>query len=240
MVNSSENPFTLNSYKPLTLISHKLCPYVQRAVIALQERGLDYSRIDIDLSEKPDWFLALSPLGRVPVLVIDNTTVLFESAVIAEYINDISGAELLSRTAVEKARQRAWIEFASATLSDIAKLYSVRDEPAFKEAVNHLGDKWGRLEQNGTLSDFFNGQGFTLVDAAFAPLFRYFDLFEKITEFDFLTDFTKVAHWRKSLAKRPSVIAAVGDDYSGLLSQFLMKRPSYLGGLARQYFLETA
>ena len=67
----------------LTLISHKLCPYVQRAVIALEELGIEYKRIDIDLANLPDWFKRLSPLGKVPLLLIDDETVLFESAVIA-------------------------------------------------------------------------------------------------------------------------------------------------------------
>ena len=52
----------------LKLISHKLCPYVQRAVIALSEKGVAFERIDIDLANKPDWFLAISPLGKTPVL----------------------------------------------------------------------------------------------------------------------------------------------------------------------------
>src|SRR5918992_3647184 len=75
----------------LTLISHKLCPYVQRAVIALNEKGVPFERIDIDLANKPDWFLKLSPLGKVPVLVVEQDgreQVLFESAVIAEYLDE--------------------------------------------------------------------------------------------------------------------------------------------------------
>ena len=38
---------------PLTLISHKLCPYVQRAVIVLEELNIDYQRVDIDLDSPP-------------------------------------------------------------------------------------------------------------------------------------------------------------------------------------------
>src|SRR3982751_20174 len=75
----------------LTLISHTLCPYVQRAVIALTEKGIPFERIDIDLANKPDWFLKISPLGKVPVLIVrttDGEAVLFESNVICEYIED--------------------------------------------------------------------------------------------------------------------------------------------------------
>src|SRR5262249_292305 len=46
----------------LTLISHDLCPYVQRAAIALAEKGVGFRRVDIDLSNKPEWFRAISPL----------------------------------------------------------------------------------------------------------------------------------------------------------------------------------
>ena len=100
---------------PLTLISHKLCPYVQRAVIALEELNIDYQRVDIDLDSPPDWFLKLSPLGKVPLLMVDNETLLFESAVIAEYVNERGAGGLLASDALPRARQRAWIEFASAT-----------------------------------------------------------------------------------------------------------------------------
>ena len=71
----------------LTLISHKLCPYVQRVAIALAEKGVPFERIDIDLADKPDWFLNVSPLGKTPVLLAGDTAI-FESAVILEYLED--------------------------------------------------------------------------------------------------------------------------------------------------------
>ena len=48
----------------LKLISHKLCPYVQRAVIAQTEKGVAFERIDSDLANKPEWFLAIGVTGR--------------------------------------------------------------------------------------------------------------------------------------------------------------------------------
>jgi glutathione S-transferase len=71
----------------LTLISHALCPYVQRAAIVLAEKGIAFERRDIDLANKPDWFLAVSPLGKTPVLLVDGEAI-FESAVICEYLED--------------------------------------------------------------------------------------------------------------------------------------------------------
>ena len=80
----------------LALISHNLCPYVQRAAIALEEMGIKYHRVDIDLDDPPDWFRQLSPLGKVPLLRINNEELLFESAVIAEYVNELGHGDLLS------------------------------------------------------------------------------------------------------------------------------------------------
>ena len=92
----------------LKLISHKLCPYVQRAVIALKEKGVPFERVDIDLANKPDWFVKLSPLGKVPVLVVSTDkgeVALFESNVICEYIEETqAGARLHPADALKACR----------------------------------------------------------------------------------------------------------------------------------------
>ena len=107
---------------PLKLISHKLCPYVQRAVIALTEKGVGFERIDIDLANKPDWFLAISPLGKTPVLQVGDTAI-FESAVILEYLEETQPKPLHPADAADAAPSIArWIEFGSTVLNDIARL----------------------------------------------------------------------------------------------------------------------
>ena len=104
---------------PLKLISHKLCPYVQRAVIALKEKGVAFERVDIDLANKPDWFLKVSPLGKVPVLTVASDkgeVALFESNVICEYIEETQGgAKLHPQDPLQRAQHRAWMEFGSAS-----------------------------------------------------------------------------------------------------------------------------
>src|SRR5215475_6014625 len=111
---------------PLKLISHKLCPYVQRAVIALTEKGVPFERIDIDLGNKPDWFLKISPLGKTPVLLVGDHAI-FESAVILEYLEETQPNSLHPANALRRADHRAWIEFGSAVLSDIAGFYAAPD-----------------------------------------------------------------------------------------------------------------
>ena len=214
----------------LKLISHKLCPYVQRAVIALTEKGVPYERIDIDLANKPDWFLAVSPLGKTPVLLVGDVAI-FESAVILEYLEETQPKPLHPADPLRRAEHRAWIEFASAVLNDIAGFYAAPNEVAFKAKASQLEQRFARLEARVAASPWFDGENFSLVDAVFGPVFRYFDVFDEIADFGILAGKPKLARWRNALAVRPSVRAAVSADYPALLRDFIDRRNSWLSGL---------
>src|SRR3982075_345336 len=138
----------------LKLISHKLCPYVQRAVVALTEKGVPFERVDIDLANKPDWFLALSPLGKTPVLQVGDTAI-FESAVILEYLEETQPKPLHPAEALRRAEHRGWIEFGSAVLNDIAGFYAAKDEASFKAKTAQLEQKFTRLEARVAASPWF-------------------------------------------------------------------------------------
>jgi glutathione S-transferase len=217
----------------LKLISHKLCPYVQRAVIALTEKGVPFERIDIDLANKPEWFLALSPLGKTPVLQVGDTAI-FESAVILEYLEETEPKPLHPADPLRRAEHRGWIEFGSAVLNDIAGFYAASDETAFAAKTAQLEARFERLEARVAASPWFDGGEFSLVDAVFAPVFRYFDVFDSIAEFGILAGKPKLARWRQALAARPSVRAAVSADYPVLLRDFLNRRNSWLSQLQQR------
>ena len=215
---------------PLKLISHNLCPYVQRAVIALTEKGVPFERIDIDLANKPDWFLKISPLGKTPVLVVGDHAI-FESAVILEYLEETQPGPLHPADALRRAEHRSWIEFGSAVLNDIAGLYSAADETAFKAKAVQLEARFARVESCLAAAPWFDGEIFSLVDAVFGPVYRYFDVFDAIGDFGILAGKPKLARWRAALAARPSVKSAVGADYPSLLRDFLDRRRSYISQL---------
>ena len=180
----------------LKLISHKLCPYVQRAVIALKEKGVPFERVDIDLANKPDWFLKLSPLGKVPVLVVTTDkgeVALFESNVICEYIEETqAGLKLHPVDALKRAEHRAWMEFGSAVLGDLWGLETTTDPATFESKRQALVAKFARVEVALSAGPFFAGERFSLVDAVFAPVFRYFDLFDELAEHGIFTNVPKV------------------------------------------------
>src|ERR1700679_3166388 len=143
----------------LRLISHKLCPYVQRAVIALTEKGVVFERIDVDLANKPDWFLKISPLRRTPVLQVGGTAI-FESAVILEYLEETGPKPLHPADPLRRAEHRGWIEFGSTVLNDIAGLYSAPDEAAFKAKAAQLEARFARLEARVVAAPWFDGEKF--------------------------------------------------------------------------------
>jgi glutathione S-transferase len=175
----------------LKLISHKLCPYVQRARIVLAEKTIPHDIEFIDLGNKPDWFLEISPLGKVPVLLVDGKPI-FESAVIAEYLDEITAGTLHPADPVAKAVNRSWIEFASNTLSVIGNFYNAPDETTFETAIDVLISRMATLETALGQGPYFNGSEFSLVDAAFAPVFRYFDVIDLYANFGFFVALPRV------------------------------------------------
>lgn len=215
--------------RTLRLVSHHLCPYVQRAVIALAEKGVPHERTYIDLADKPAWFTAVSPLGKVPLLLVDGATALFESSVICEYLEETApGPRLHPEDPLERARHRAWIEFASATLNDIWGFETATDAATTERKAGDLKAKLAWVERNLAVGPYFAGVHFSLVDAAFAPIFRYFDVFDAIADFGIFAGVPKVAAWRAALAARPSVQGAVAPDYAARLRAFLKERDAHL------------
>ena len=214
----------------LHLISHPLCPYVQRIAIAITEKNVPFERTTIDLGNKPDWFFDISPLGKTPVLLVDNTAI-FESAVILEYLEETQPNPLHPREALERARHRSWIEFGSSILNDIAGLYSAKTSKVFDEKIEALTNKFQQVEDQLEVGPFFSGQNLCLIDVVFAPVFRYFDALDQIANFEILNSKPKTLAWRTTLSSLPSVQSAVDEDFDMRLQEFLQGRNSHLSSL---------
>lgn len=215
----------------LTLVSHALCPYVQRAAIVLAEKGVPFDRRWVDLDAKPAWFLALSPLAQTPVLLVDGQP-LFESAVICEYLEDTQPHPLHPADPLQRARHRAWIEFGSAILADLWGFETAKDLATVGLKAAALKAKFERIEESLGDGPFFAGDRFCLVDAAFGPVFRYFDVFDALIDHDIFSRTPKVLAWRRALAARPSVRDAAPADYADRLRAFLADHDAYLHRLA--------
>jgi glutathione S-transferase len=216
------------------LISNHLCPYTQRAAIQLAEKGIAYERVYIDLAAKPSWFLQVSPLGKVPVLRVGDAAI-FETAVICEYIEEAEPAVPLYPVGpLDRARHRSWAEFASAIIADVFAFYMAPDAAAFERKCRDLQARFGWLERHLGDGPYFAGARFCLVDAAFAPIFRLFDTFDRIGEFGIFKGLRRTPAYRAVLAERASVRQAVVPDYARIFRQYLSERGSHLSRLMQQ------
>ncbi|MFT5171775.1 MAG: glutathione S-transferase [Candidatus Marinamargulisbacteria bacterium] len=193
------------------LISFNICPFVQRSVITLLEKRVPFNLTYIDLANKPDWFLKISPFGKVPVLKTGKT-VLFESAVINEYLDEVMPPSLHPKTALDKAHNRAWIEFGSALNMDMFNWSLAKTKKEMAPLKKVMIDNLKKVEKQMGKGPYFNGIHFSLVDAAYAPFFMRVAILESRHPFKILSRLTKLQKWSEALLHRSSVIESVDKD----------------------------
>jgi glutathione S-transferase len=197
----------------LELVSFALCPFVQRAVITLREKQVPYDLTYIDLDDPPEWFRSISPFGKVPLLRVGDA-VLFESAIINEYLDEVYPPRLHPSDPLERARHRGWVEFGSSLLVDQYELLTAKTEGHYRDKVDALRHKLGRLdtELDGE-GPFFTGADFSLVDAAFAPFFMRHGIAQWLGPelAELLPERTR--RWSHALLARPSVAGSVVEDF---------------------------
>lgn len=215
----------------LNLISFELCPYVQRSIIVLLENNIQHDRTYISLKDKPDWFKKKSPQGKVPVLETPNG-ILFESNVICEYLNEISGGKLHPNDPFDKARNRSWIEYGSGILNLIARLYNEKDKDLFLLYYAEIQGKLNLVtrEKKGK---YFNGYDFMLIDAVYATIFRYFNVIEKHSSLSIFSSMPELENWKKKIFERKSVKDAVVHDFDSKLYDFYINRKTYISILLK-------
>lgn len=211
----------------LELISFKLCPFVQRAVIILNNKNVDFDLTFVDLNNLPDWFKDTSPLGKVPVLKVGDE-VLFESSVIQEYVDEIHPPSLHPEEALLKAKNRAWITFGGETFEGFFHLAGSESEDAYLQHEAALKAKLEKLEDAHSGEDYFNGSEFNLIDAAFAPLLMRLDLLNQNCGKDLIADFPKIQHWSQTLLARNCVQNSVVPEFKQMFQGMLKMRSAYL------------
>jgi glutathione S-transferase len=211
----------------LELVSFKICPFVQRSVIALQQKNIEFTLTHLNPQDKPDWFNAISPLGKVPVLLVDGTP-LFESAVILEYLDEVYPPSLHPAAPLVKAQHRAWIEFCSELLSRQHRMLTAKDAESFNEAREALQQGLQRLDTAlAPTTPYFAGEPFHLVDCVYAPLFMRLALLKQTYGLD-MPFSERMQAWSDALLALDVVKTSVVDDFPSVFANFLKGNSSYL------------
>jgi len=205
----------------------------------MRAKKVDFEVTYITKETKPDWFLEISPHGKVPVLMVDDD-VLFESNAIAEFLDEVVEPRLAPEDPIKRARNRAWTDFASSwsgALGKVSYAKTKEDHTAGLEALpatlQKIEDSLSRRENDGP---YFNGDQLCLVDAAYAPFLLRFNMVEDINPTGVLDGFPKVKAWSEALLADEAVINSVPEDFAEVFDGNLHKR----GTLAAQILDERA
>ncbi len=203
-------------------------------MILLRAKDVEFEVTYIDLSDKPDWFLKISPHGKVPVLSV-NDDPLFESNAIAEYLDDVVEPRKHPEDPFKRARNRAWTDFVPDFSKGINIYYTkTQDEVAEKVAaapkfLQKLEDAIAK--ERGNDGPYFNGPELCLVDAAYAPFLQRLAMVEQFAKTDILRDFPLVQAWSDALLANDDVIGSVAPSFPDVFYANLKNRGYYVGTL---------
>jgi len=218
-----------------TLCSFKTCPWVQRAAIVLQAKQVAYDIIYIDRDRRPDWFLAMSPHAKVPVLRIGEHEALFESNAIAEYLDEILTPRLHPEDPLARARNRAWTDYVptfASTLSTTAYSNTVAEfdarVPGIEGPFGKLDEALAARKQEGP---YFNGKRLSLVDAAYAPFLQRYTFIDRLRPLGIIEKLPRLAAWRDALLATPAVIESTVPEIEAEWQANLIRHNRWLGTL---------
>lgn len=212
------------------LISFNVCPFVQRSVILLEEKGINYDIDYIDVYNPPTWFLEISPTGKVPVLQVDGE-ILFESTVIGEYLEEVYDPKFHPVDPLIKAKNRAWMEFTSLLYGDIFKLMMAKSKGSADKFIKEMQDTQKSLDEVKQNRPWFNGNEFSMADIFAAPYFVRVEFFKKNFNVDILEGFTNLQDWSKRVLARKSVQDSIIKGFDNLMKDSMVENKSFLMSL---------
>ena len=191
----------------MKLVTKPGCPFAERTRVVLAWLELDHVVVEIDVENKPDWFKALSPLGKVPLL-LHKGEALFESTAINEYLIECFGLDsgLIPKDPVERAKMRAWIQFdETALVPAFYRLFQTADEfvpqrrSAFLARLRVLAEHLGR---NGP---FILGTSPSLADISLHTHMSRVPVLEAERGLVLGEEFAALETWRAAMMKLPVV-----------------------------------
>jgi len=213
------------------LVSFKTCPWVQRSAIILREKNTPFEFRHIEPDNRPDWFLAISPHKKVPVIRIDDKDSLFESNAINEYLDETISPHLHPSDAIQRAINRAWTDYVPTFSSSVTGCAYAATEEAYKAALAKIPEAFGRLEkalETQGSGPFFNGQRYSLVDAAYAPFLQRYVFLDRIKKIGEMEKYPRLKARCDALMARPSTHSFPEAEFEAMYRANLQKRGSYL------------
>lgn len=194
----------------MTIYDYPGCLFGRKVRIVLAEKELSFDTVQVDLvkgQQRSEEFRRLNPFGKVPVLV-DESSVVYESSIINEYLNDEypHEPELLPEDSGERARIRLLVDFADRafTLPVMAlereSKSAEKDESRAAAAREAITKALQMLERELANREYL-GSDFSLADVAFAPAL----LMLPQVGVNIDASLPNVNAWKARLLSRPSI-----------------------------------
>jgi glutathione S-transferase len=213
------------------LVSFKTCPWVQRSAIVLREKNVAFEFRHIEPDNRPDWFLAISPHKKVPVLRVDDSVSLFESNAINEYLDETIAPRLHPEDSVERAVNRAWTDYVPTFAEHVTGVAYADDEATAQKCVAKIPVAFERLEralEKQSTGPFFNGAEYSLVDAAYAPFLQRYHFLDRIKPLGVIEQFPRLKAWAEDLIERPSTHSFPEAEFEALYRANVKRRNKWL------------
>ena len=213
----------------IKVVSFTICPFVQRVTALLEAKQIPYRVEFIGLSNKPRWFLDISPTGQVPVLVTESGDVLFESDAIVEYLDEVYEPLEPSITPAQRAQDRAWSYQASKHYLVQCSAQRSADRDTLLARADKLGEAFDKAEKALGDGPYFKGASLSNVDIAWLPLLHRAHIIQRHTCYDFLEKYPKVKAWQSALIKTGLAEKSVPQGFEDAFKAFYLSDKTYLG-----------
>jgi glutathione S-transferase len=213
------------------LVSFKTCPWVQRAAIVLREKKVEFEFRHIEPDNRPDWFLAISPHKKVPVLRLDDRVSLFESNAIAEFLDETVAPRLHPEDPVARAVNRAWTDYVPTFSESVTACAYADTEADYKAAVTRMPVPFERLEralEKQGSGPFFNGAKYSLVDAGYAPFLQRYFFLDRIRPIGHIEKFPRLKAWAEALVQRPSTHSFPPAEFEAMYRANVKRRNKWI------------
>jgi glutathione S-transferase len=194
----------------LKLIASKTSPFARKVRIALAEKKVEYQMVESSAWEPGNPVHAYNPLGKLPVLILDDGTHLYDSRVIVEYVDLVSP---VSRLIPEPARQRIavkkWEALADGVCDAAATIVIERRRPTNLQSEEWIDRQRRKIDEGiaelaRELGDraWCYGESCSLADIATGCALGYLDL--RHAELDWRDRHPNLARLAERLGKRAS------------------------------------
>lgn len=210
------------------LVTSKFSPYGHRVEMVMIEKNIPYEKVEVDLANRPEWFVKDAPLGKVPLLYVGDK-VLFESIAICEYLEEAFPENPLhSKSPVDKALHRGWMEFSSGILAAGFGMMYAQNQEQFDLKKAETIAKLEILNRHLKFSPYFDGEKFSLVDVCFASAFKPLAFIDTKFTLELFDLHKNVASYVEGVVTRGSLHKILPKNYDEIFKAFLERKKSHL------------